>query len=115
MTRPATVYDTPQYQLLPDAQGARFYANVDNRLEVTMRGKSFMVAVAVPTELFTYMREVARVGPRSSVLLAIDQVGAEGDFFLYSMMCGDKLHDLWVYTAAGFPAWMRDPAYHLKE
>lgn len=113
MTRPQTVYDAPQYKFLPDPHGRRFYANVDNRLDVTMGSREYSVAVAVPTELFTYLREVAKVGRRSTVLLAIDQVGEGGEHFVYSMLCGDKLHDLWVYSKASLPQWMLDPKYQL--
>ena len=118
LTNVDTTFQTPQFPLLPDPIGPRHYANVDNRLEVSMRDTQYRVALAVPTGLFTLMKDVLGITPDNEVLLAIDQATVrpnEDDRFVFSVMCGDDLWDLWSYTAAGLPKWLKDPTYRLLE
>lgn len=110
MPAPQTVFDSP-FPLQPDERGARFYGNVDNRLEVTDGDRHWHVAVAVPTELFTYMREVMKVPPEETVTLALDR---DEDHYVFSALAGDTLHDLWSYSRASVPGWLLAPAYRLK-
>lgn len=108
--RPATIYDQPLAGLLPDPEGPRFYGNVDNRLEVNLGHAQHHVAVAVPTELFTFMLEVAKVPVETRVSLAIDHVGG---YYLFSLFTGDALYDLWVYTQNSLPPWLLSQTYRL--
>lgn len=109
---PRTVFDKPQATLLPDSKGARMYANVSNTLEVTQGSYSWAVAVAVPSMLFTFFKDVARVTPEQQVTLSLD---LEGTYFLFSaMVMGEgrtDLIDLWAYPAKAAPAWILDPDY----
>lgn len=98
----ATVFDKPQAVLLPDPFGPRFYANIDNRLDVAV-GRGHVVAVAVPTELFTFLKEVAKVSPEVIVNLGLDR---QGDRYVFSMLAGDSLFDLWSYSRKSLPAWI---------
>lgn len=116
LTNVDTTFQTPQFPLLPDPIGPRRYANVDNRLEVSTRDAQYLVALAVPTGLFTLMRDVLRIVPDNEVLLAVDQVTVrpdEDDRFVFSLMSGNDLWDLWSYTAAGLPKWLKDSTYWL--
>lgn len=111
MNYPVTVFDRPQWTLLPDPQGQRKYGNVSNAMEVQLPGRaSFRVCVAVPTELFTFMREVADVQPHAECSLAID-VNEEGQglFCLLVEYGGEgKLYDLWAWTRGAIPGWIMD-------
>lgn len=100
---PSTVFERPQAHLLPDTSGGRWYGNVSNLMEVAGDGFSFGVHVAVPTVLFTYMQEVAKVPPEVSVTLAIDR---QGDWWVFSLLAGEDLHDLWAYSDGSIPAWI---------
>lgn len=114
MLSTATVFDRPQCHLLPDLQGPRMYANVSNVVEVARSVHSvFRVAIAVPTDLFTIMRDVLRVPLGCRCSLAIDYV--ESVFVLSLLVEGETeaLHDLWTYPSRGLPAWMLDSSYHL--
>ncbi len=110
--RPNTLFHKPEWLLLPDPEGPRPYANVDNRLEVISRdGQTYEVAVAVPTALFTLMRDVLKITREEHVTLSIE---FEDRWFLFSALTDtDRLFDLWYYTPATLPAWLRDPAYAL--
>jgi hypothetical protein len=95
-----TVFETPQAKLLPDLGGPRRYGNVDNVVDVAVSRYSRQVPIAVPTLLFTFMRDVAGVDPQTDVTLALDQVGER---YVFSMLAGDDLYDLWEYSYAGLP------------
>lgn len=114
MTAPRTVFDRPQSDLLPDRRGARMYANVDNRMEVTARGRSALFPVAVPTMLFTYMAQVARIPAEQEVNLSLELFDDLG-YYVFSLLAGDELHDLWYYSLKGVPQWTRNPAYRCAD
>jgi hypothetical protein len=102
------IFESPQAELLPDGEGERYYANVSNRLEVAGEdGDTFCVAIAVPTVLFTLMRTLA-VDPSDEVTLSLDE-DARG--FVFSMLHGDTLYDLWHYTRNTAPKWIFNPTY----
>lgn len=109
----ATVFDRPQWTLLPDPKGPRSYANVNNVLEIVRGRSSVRVAVVVPTELFTLMREVFKVPPTSACSLSLDQVGTH---FVFSLLADGEqpsLYDLWTYSAKSLPEWMLDRSFHM--
>lgn len=112
MRYPTTVFDRPQWNLLPDPKGRRTYGIVDNLTEVVNGRASYRVCLSVPTELFTFLREVAKVTPDSSVTLSLDLVDS---FWIFSAMVegasGDSLYDLWAYTSKQLPEWMPDRQY----
>lgn len=98
--------------MLPDTEGARPYANVDNRLEVVDRdGHAYEVALAIPTAWFTLARDHLQIGREETVTLSIEWVGQH---YLFSALTStDKLIDLWAYTPARLPAWLTEPEYRL--
>lgn len=100
-----TLFETPQATLLPDPTGPRWYANIDNRLEVNAGGKPFHVAVAVPTMLFSLMADTMRVDRDTECTLAIDLVGER---YVLSLLAGDDLFDLWHYSKGSIPLWILD-------
>lgn len=109
---PVTVFDRPQWKLLPDPKGPRVYGNVSNELEIARRGRTHKVALAVPAELFTVMREVLRVDTASSVTLSLDLL--DGWFVFSALESGaaeDTLHDLWAIPESSLPGWMLDSAF----
>ena len=110
---PATVFDRAQWKLLPDPKGPREYANVSNVLEIVSGRAVIRVAVAVPTELFTFLREVAKSDPAHPVRLALDLVGPWYVFSVFIAGEDDKLIDLWAYAARGLPEWMLMREYQL--
>jgi hypothetical protein len=105
------VFDSPQWSLVPDLTGARFYANVDNRLEITNGRTSFHVALAVPTQLFTYMLNIG-VKQEDTVQLALDWI--EGYPVFSMVISGENLHDLWVFPRNGEPDWIYDLKYRVR-
>lgn len=107
-------FDKPQFALLPDSQGARYYANVDNRMEILAGNANYYVAVAVPTGLFTLMKDVFKI-PQSAgtVKLSIDQVQERYVFSLFYEGYADMLVDLWDYSRLSLPAWILDRGYRL--
>lgn len=104
MPAPPVLFDSP-FPLLPDSAGARFYANVDNRLEVATARDAWTIPVAVPTELFTFMREVAKVPPEETVTLGLDET-EDGEHYVFSMLAGDNLYDLWHWSRRSIPGWL---------
>ena len=110
--RPPTLFPKPEWPLLPDPEGPRPYANVDNRLEVISRyGETYEVALAVPTAFFTLMRDTLKITPEERVTLAVE---FEDRGYLFSALTDtDRLFDLWYYTPSMLPAWLKDPAYTL--
>lgn len=110
------MFDKPFSPLLPDPEGARMYGNVSNRLEVNAFGRSRLMPVAVPTELFTYMREVAKVPVETEVSLVIDEDDSDPDntWYVFSLVVGAEFHDLWAYSQASLPKWLMNPAYALS-
>lgn len=110
MHLPVTVFDKPQAVLLPDPFGPRLYANIDNRLDVNV-GRGHAVAVAVPTELFTFLKEVAHVPPEIPVNLGIT---SEGERYVFFMIAGDSLFDLWSYSRKSLPAWLTDRSFAIR-
>lgn len=105
MPHPVTIFDSPPCNLQPDVSGPRWYANVDNRLEVNIGGRPYTIAIAVPTELFTFLKEVAKVSPEEDVTLSLDKIDGR---YVFAALAGDSLHDLWYYSDASLPRWIRD-------
>lgn len=103
MSRPTTVFDTPQAKLFPDDEGVRQYGNISNRMEVVDGDRVFYVAVAVPTFLFSFMAEVAKVPQDVQGTLSLEQID---EFYVFSLLVGDTLYDLWPYTRNSRPAWV---------
>jgi hypothetical protein len=109
MTQPT--FPKPQFKLLPDLQGRRWYANVDNLLEVSNGEAVHYVALAVPTGLFTLMKDVLKVTPEERVSLALDRVE---DRWYFSLMRGEeKLYDLWSYADSTLPKWVLAEEYYV--
>lgn len=91
------------------------YGNVSNRMEVSRRNRSFHVAVAVPTPLFTLMREVLKVPLDLTASLSLD---LSDSFYLLSLSVGrggdiSNLYDLWAYTEKALPSWVENRDYHI--
>lgn len=112
---PATVFDKPQWPLKPDTQGPRMYANVSNRLTITLgKSKGYDVAVQVPTELFTFLLQGHKVAPGSHVQLFMD---SDGTWTLFGAEIESEgrmeLLDLWAYPGRNIPAWMLAPEFRL--
>ena len=106
-----TTFAKPQFKLLPDLQGHRPYANVDNLLEVSRGSYVHYVALAVPTGLFTLMKDVLKVSPDEKVSLSLDHLSEEGRW-VFSLMRGeDKLYDLWSYSENSVPPWVFSDDY----
>lgn len=111
MTLP--VFDTPQFPLMPDKSGRRMYGNVDNLMEVVRNGQSVYVLLAVPTGLFTLMQDVLRVPPEEHVCLSLDE-GEDGRY-IFSLMYGTNLVDLWTYSQKSKPAWTTMKEYFVSQ
>lgn len=103
MPPPSTVFDKPQADLVPDRQGRRWYGNVDNLMQINAQGRKFDVFVAVPTMLFPLMKEALQIPPEEPVTLAIDQID---EYYVFSLLGGDRLFDLWHYSQKGIPGWI---------
>lgn len=103
-----TVFDKPQFTLLPDKIGVRMYGNVSNLLEVVQGERIHHVALAVPTGLFVLMQDVLKIPPEDSVTLSIDQVGER---HVFSLLHGTSLIDLWTFSASSIPAWIQGTEY----
>lgn len=111
---PATIFESPKWNLVPDPKGARTYGIVTNALEVAGSTRSYQVALAVPTELFTFLRDVAKATPEDKAALSLDFCGQWRLFSVYVYgPRGDKLFDLWAYTESQLPAWILDRQYRL--
>lgn len=114
-----TVFAQPQYKLIPDPEGARHYANVDNAMHVTLADShySFKVAVVVPTGMFTLMKEAFKIPVGSKMYLAIDEFKEDKrnstSTFLFSLQDDERLYDLWAYTEKTLPSWIMDEKYRL--
>lgn len=110
------MFPRPEFNLLPDLNGPRMYANVDNRLEVALDNgeTTYIVPLAVPTGLFTLMRGVMKIPIGETVRLSIDEL-AEGEdvSYVFSLMCGDSLYDLWRYSRGSVPQWILGKEYRL--
>lgn len=114
MTYPTTVFDRPQWKLLPDPMGVRKYANVSNLLEIAAGSRVTKVALAVPTDLFTLMHKVLRVPPEAECSLSLD---LQDGWYVFSLLVDGaepKLYDLWAMTQKQLPTWMGDPAYRVR-
>lgn len=106
-----TVFDRPQWPLRPDPLGARQYANVSNRLMVHTPEATHTVALAVPTGLFTLMRDVFKVLPEQACTLDIDLMENHREDMRYVFILhvhGDDGENylLWDYPEDGLPRWM---------
>lgn len=112
---PHLTFPRPQFALLPDSKGPRWYANVDNQMEVCAGGETFHVAVAVPTGLFTFFKDVLQLPPEVDVSLALDEEGDdEHRRYVFSLFYGDnELRDLWSYSRGSLPAWILSEKYRL--
>ena len=93
------------------------YANVDNKLELATSSGISHVAVAVPTGLFTLMKDVFRVPVDVTVNLAIDEIvderGDRDSTFVFSIIWGNEIRDLWAYSRGSLPAWLTAREYRL--
>lgn len=114
MSRPPTLFDSPQFPLVPDAAGRRWYANVDNEIQLqqdlsigddghwthNVNGGP----VAVPTGLFTIMKGVLKIPIDREVKLFLFEY--EYQQFVLGLEWGDPDTDyayLWTYTYAALP------------
>lgn len=106
------LFQTPQFRLLPDPQGHRLYANVDNLLEIATQEGLATAPVQVPASLFVLMKDVLRVKPESSVSLAVDEVEQGEDVrYVFSLLVDDQqIYDLWDYSPNSLPAWLLEVA-----
>lgn len=104
-----TVFDKPQFQLLPDYHGVRMYANVDNRMEVVRPSGVHIVTLSIPTGLFPLMQDVLKIPPEDLVTLSLDQLDEK---YVFSLLQGSStLVDLWNYTPKTLPAWILEKEY----
>jgi hypothetical protein len=107
-----TVFDRPQFGLLPDLAGPRQYGNVDNRMEVHTRAGTWHVALAVPTGLFLLMKGVLSVSVDDAVSLSLDE--GDDERYVFSLMVGtERLYDLWSYSTGSVPRWVFNPEYRI--
>lgn len=109
-----TIFDTQLAKLDLDIYGARWYANVDNRLEVTQRDRpSFQVPIAVPSVLFTLFAQHLRIARDDKVYLSLDEV--DDDKFVFSALYANetKLADLWPIPRKALPGFVLNPKYRL--
>ena len=116
MNGTAPVFDKPMWSLLPDPVGKRKYANVSNSLEIASgSGSPYFVHLAVPADMFTFMRQVLQLGAEEPVTLAIDVVDDGRAVFsmLVRRSTGDwSIYDLWAWPSIrGVPGWMLDRKY----
>jgi hypothetical protein len=107
--RQPTVFDQP-LKVLPDNAGPRWYGNVDNRVEVVdARNHKFFVCIEVPTELFSFFREVGKIDSTVDIHLSLDEVEIKGRW-LFSAYGGKyDLYDLWSYSPRSLPQFFLDP------
>lgn len=108
----APLFDTPQAPLVPDRRGHRFYGNVDNAMVVCGVGEPYIVHVAVPTMLFPLMKEVLNIPPESEAVLGLDCID---DWYIFSLMSGDRLFDLWRYPSKKVPKWIKSRNYRVYD
>lgn len=109
-----TIFEKPQAQLSLDPYGARRYANVDNRMEVTQRDRpAFHVPIAVPTELFTLFAQHLDIARDDPVSLSLDEV--EDDNFVFSVLYANetKLADLWSIPRKMLPGFVLNSKYRV--
>lgn len=106
------VFDTPQAPLVPDRRGHRFYGNVDNAMSVGGVGSPYVVHVAVPTMLFPLMKEVLNIHPESEALLGLDLMD---NWYVFSVLSGNRLFDLWRYPSKKVPEWILSREYRVYE
>lgn len=106
MASPQTAFDAPQFPLIPD-EAPRYYANVDNRLQmVFLDGRIFTRPVVVHTSLFTMMRDVFKVPVEDEVTLYVSEVTPER--YAFGMMWGEEeFVDLWPYTKGTLPGMIK--------
>ncbi|MEG1121222.1 MAG: hypothetical protein RSE62_03365 [Citrobacter sp.] len=102
MSAIATAFSGPQFPLLPDDR-ARYYANVDNRLQfVYPDGRVRNFPIVVHTSLFSMMREVLKVPVDSEVTMYLSDTGDRR--FVFGIMWDEEdFTDLWYYTPATLP------------
>lgn len=108
------MFPSPQFLLQPDNIGERRYGNVQNRMVVSpVHRPEFAVLVAVPTGLFTIMRDVIRAKPEITYSLTLD---GNGDRFILSVVPHGEsdFWDLWDYSERSLPSWILNSAYRLK-
>ena len=114
LSRPKTAFDSPQATLRPDSKGPRLYGNVSNVLSVNLlAGRELHVAVAVPTMIFTYMRDVMKLPLDAQVSMYLDEdVGSR--FYVFGLNSPQGFNDLWcIDTKESFPRFVLDPGYRL--
>lgn len=105
---PNTLFEKPEYELIPDEAGPRFYANVDNRIHRQYgSGAVKERPVVVPTALFTLMRETLKIAPEDEVTLYLVP---DEDYYVFGMAWGDNdnnVADLWFYTGKTLPPFLK--------
>lgn len=108
MTRPPTLFDTPQFALVADAR-LRSYANVANDMVIEGEGydpfKTYYVVV--PTALFTLMKDTLHVDPHDDAFMFLLRP-AGSEYFIFGLAWSEEsFTDLWVYTEASLPLCFR--------
>lgn len=101
MSRPNTTFDSPPWRMVRDDH-QRMYANVDNgMLCIDANGNiTRTVPIVVPSELFTFMREVLNVETHEEVSLYLATDGDNCEYRVFGMTWGEedsKVADLWAY------------------
>lgn len=103
----STSFDQPQLSFAPDPKGERLYGNVSNMVQITLThpvGETRGVAVAVPTGLFTIMKQVFKVEPHHRTEMYLHEY--EPGKFVFGIEWGEDdndFADLWTYTWAALP------------
>lgn len=100
----STAFDQPQLSFAPDPKGRRNYGNVDNEVQITTLSETFGVIVAVPTGLFTIMKQVFKVEPHQAAKMYLHEY--EPNKFVFGIDWGEDENDfadLWTYTWAALP------------
>jgi hypothetical protein len=82
---------------------ARDFAGMSNVVDIQpdATGNRQNVFVAVPTDLFKYVREVMKAEDLSKLHLYLDHL--EGDKYVFGIADDYGYHDLWVYSR--MPQW----------
>lgn len=96
-----TLFDKPQFELLPDPEGNRLYINVDNGVELP---DGRLIPVVVNSMLFTIMREALKIPADDSVYLYLSK--DDSYYALCIEWCGEAAC-LWTYTEKTLPYVLR--------
>ncbi len=84
-------------------------AGLSNKVNIWKEGKKWNAFITIPTEIFTFMRDVGKTIDLTDYTFYVDVETKMGRCYM-GIAGKPECFDLWYYTPSNIPTWLADSA-----